>query len=146
MSYLSDKIREFHLSFLLGQIRFNFRVSIIDDGQKHILFVNQRNLEIKEETYIYFVNINLKFDTFDLFLKTICFKKSSINSFATKFFGKIGFSFVMANKNAIYILTYKCNIFQKETRMKYNKILMYLPRNGGVFYYFCLSMFCTFFT
>lgn len=57
--------------------------------------------------------------------------KSSINSFATKFFGKISFSFVMANKNAIYSLTYKCNIFQKETRMKYNKILTYLPRNGG---------------
>lgn len=37
-------------------------------------------------------------------------------------------------------------ILQKETRMKYNKISMYLPMMVGLFYYFCLSMFSTLFS
>lgn len=45
--YLSDKVRQFHFCLLLCHIWFDFRVRVIDNGQKHVLFMR----EMKKPTW-----------------------------------------------------------------------------------------------
>ena len=44
-SYSFEVVGEFELALLLGKIRFNFSISVVDDGQEHV----DENEEHKED-------------------------------------------------------------------------------------------------